>query len=164
MPGAPLPANESERLRSLRALDILDTGPDERFDRLTRLTRRLFGVPIAVVSLVDSDRQWFKSVVGLDAAETPRAHSFCAHAILSEDVMVVPDALLDPRFADNPAVTGPPHVRFYAGCPLSLADGSRVGTLCLVDHRPRRLDEAAVGLLRDLAFLVLRELTATRED
>jgi GAF domain-containing protein len=118
-------------------------------------------VPIALVSLVDTNRQWFKSACGLGgggSAETPREMSFCAHAILRNDVMIVPDALLDPRFADHPAVINDPRVRFYAGCPLTLDDGACVGTLCLVDTRPRELDAAGIRVLEDLAGLVLQEL------
>ena len=117
-------------------------------------------MPIALVSLVDRDRQWFKSRHGLAISETPRELSFCAHAILEREVMVVPDALLDPRFADNPIVTGEPRIRFYAGCPLVLPSGDCAGTLCMVDTRPRELDEEAVQLLRDLGALVQRELSA----
>lgn len=158
---APLPADEPERLRALQALGLLDTPPEERFDRLTRLAAALFAVPIALVSLVDRDRQWFKSRQGLDLAETPREAAFCAHAILGPDVLLVPDAQADPRFADNPLVTGEPRVRFYAGVPLRLPDGSRAGTLCLNDTRPRDLDEKQIGLLRDLGALVERELAAS---
>ncbi len=161
---APLPKDEEERVRALRRLSILDTWPEERFDRLTRLAAALLDVPIALISLVDVDRQWFKSSYGLGVRQTPREVAFCAHAILGEDILVVSDALLDPRFADNPVVTGDPHVRFYAGVPLTVAGGSRVGTLCLVDHRPRELDDTAKRLLRDLGTLVERELSMTSRD
>src|SRR5437660_3237533 len=114
-----LPADEPERLAALQALNVLDTPPEERFDRITRVAGRLFGVPIALVSLVDASRQWFKSVQGLAERETAREVSFCGHAILGDDAFVVPDARSDPRFADNPLVTGPLQVRFYAGQPLS---------------------------------------------
>jgi phosphoribosyl 1,2-cyclic phosphodiesterase/CheY-like chemotaxis protein len=155
---APPPEDESKRLDALHRLHVLDTLPEERFDRYTRIAAALFDVPIALVSLVDQDRQWFKSRHGLEVGETPRETAFCAHAILDRAVLQVPDALRDPRFADNPLVTGPPRVRFYAGVPLAAADGSLVGTLCVVDHRPRQLDEEQVGLLRDLADLVEAEL------
>lgn len=115
-------------------------------------------MPIALVSLVDTNRQWFKSRVGLEATETPRDRAFCAHAILDDDVLQVRDAVQDSRFADNPLVTEEPRVRFYAGAPLKLTDGSRAGTLCLIDRRPRDLDERQLGLLRDLATLVAGEL------
>jgi diguanylate cyclase (GGDEF)-like protein len=157
---APLPENEPQRLAALHNLGILDTPPDERFDRLTRLARRLFGVPIALVSLVDAERQWFKSTAGLDACETSRDVSFCSHAILQEDFLLVPDALQDLRFADNPLVTGAPYIRFYAGCPLSLTDGLQVGTLCLLDTQARALDGDEAEMLRDLAGLAEQELRA----
>ena len=118
-----LPADERTRLEILRSLKILDTLPEERFDRLTRLARKLFDVPIALVSLVDVNRQWFKSSAGLDATETPREISFCGHAILGDDILVVSDTQLDERFHDNPLVTGGPAIRFYAGCPLTGANG-----------------------------------------
>lgn len=155
----PVPEDEEPRLAAVRRLDILDTGPEERFDRLTRLAAALFGVPIALVSLVDRDRQWLKSCHGLATRETPREASFCAHAVFARQVMVVPDALLDPRFADNPLVTGEPRIRFYAGYPLVLPSGSCAGTLCVIDTRPRRPDGAAIQHLRDLGGLVEQELT-----
>jgi GAF domain-containing protein len=141
----------------LQGSGLLDTEPEERFDRFTRIAAALFEVPIALISLVDKERQWFKSRQGIDATETPRDQAFCAHAILRNDVMQVADAHADERFADNPLVTGEPRVRFYAGAPLSLGDGSPVGTLCVVDHRPRSLDEDQLRLLRDLSKLVERE-------
>jgi phosphoribosyl 1,2-cyclic phosphodiesterase/CheY-like chemotaxis protein len=152
------PPNEELRLAALHALGILDTPAEERFDRLTRLAAALFDVPIALVSLVDRDRQWFKSRHGLGLLETHRDASFCAHALHREDAMVIPDARLDDRFADNPQVTGPPRLRFYAGYPLSDADGACFGTLCLIDTRPRELDGAKLDLFRDLGALVRREL------
>ena len=158
MPPAPLPENESQRLRSLHALDILDTPPEERFDRLTRVARRLFDAPIALMSLVDADRQWFKSRPGLDFPETPRDYSFCTHAILGEGVFVVPDALLDDRFRDSPLVTSFPEIRFYAGCPVRAPDGSPLGTLCVIDHEPRDIEKDDVDALRDLAAMAEQEL------
>lgn len=155
-----VPLDEASRLATLRGLNILDTPPEERFDRLTRLARHLIGVPIAVVSLVDSDRQWFKSCQGLDASETPRSISFCGHAILDDQLFIIPDALLDPRFADNPLVTGAPHIRFYAGQPLKAVDGSRLGTLCVIDSKPHHLTQIEQDSLRDLASLVENELNA----
>ncbi|MBN3806566.1 sensor domain-containing diguanylate cyclase [Paraburkholderia sp. Ac-20336] len=159
---APTPSNESARLDALRALHILDTSPEERFDRLTRLARRLFGVPIAVVSLVDANRQWFKSCVGLAASETSRDVSFCAHAILGDEILLVPDTLSDERFRDNPFVIDEPNIRFYAGCPLRVANGSKVGTLCLIDVKPRELDAEERALLRDLAHMAEQELMAVQ--
>jgi len=155
---APLPPNEHERLQSLRALAILDTPPEERFDRITRLAAQIVGTPIVLISLVDEARQWFKSAVGLEATETPRDVAFCAHAILDTKVFVVPDAHVDPRFAENPLVTGAPDVRFYAGAPLSLSDGVRIGTLCAIDTQSRTLAEHERNALVDLAQIVVDEL------
>jgi phosphoribosyl 1,2-cyclic phosphodiesterase/CheY-like chemotaxis protein len=155
---AELAPGEEQRLAALRRLDILDTPPDERFDRLTRLAAAVFEVPIVLVTLVDRDRQWFKSRYGLELLETHRDLSFCAHAILGDEVMVVPDTRLDDRFADNPVVTAAPHVRFYAGYPIRDAAGFCLGTLCLIDTRPRELDPAKLGLLDDIGTLVSREM------
>ena len=156
-----LPADEAARLRVLRQLGILDSPAEERFDRITRLAQRLFDVPIALVSLVDADRQWFKSRQGVDIEETTRELSFCAHAIHDDRVFVVADALSDPRFADHPMVTAGARVRFYAGRPVHV-DGRRVGTLCVVDHRPRQLRDDDARALDDLAALVELELAAGR--
>jgi GAF domain-containing protein len=150
----PRPAQEESRLQALRALLILDTPPEERFDRLTGFAAQEFDMPIVLLSLVDAQRQWFKARHGLDVCETARGISFCGHAILQDAVMVVPDAALDERFADNPLVTGEPHIRFYAGAPLQMPDGHNIGTLCLIDRQPRSLDAidlAILGSLRDLA-------------
>lgn len=155
-----IPRNEQSRLKSLRSLDILDTPPEERFDRYTRMAKRMFGVPIALVSLVDENRQWFKSCFGLPVRETPRDISFCGHAILGKEVFVIPDALQDERFADNPLVTEEPHIRFYAGCPLSSLDGSKLGTLCIIDQEPREFTEEDIDTLHDLASMVEQELAA----
>lgn len=154
------PADEQARLSELRSLGLLDTEPDERFERVTRLAQRLFDVPIALVSLVDHDRQWFKSRQGLEASETPREASFCAHAILHDDVMHVADAAADDRFVDNPLVTGDPGIRFYAGCPITGPRGAKLGTLCIIGREPRALSEADVASLRDLAEVVEREIAA----
>ncbi len=156
MPAAERPVDEPERLAALRALALLDTPPEDRFDRVTRLAVGLFDVPIALVSLVDSDRQWLKSCIGFPTKETERSISFCSHAVLQPDVLVVEDATADPRFADNPAVTGEPNVRFYAGAPLH-SNGHRVGTLCVIDRRSREFTTTDRGLLRDLAAIVERE-------
>ncbi len=155
---APIPADETERLADLRSLRILDTRPEERFDRITRLLSRVFRVPMAFVSLVDSDRQWFKSSCGLNVLQTPRAVSFCGHAILSDEMMVVNDALEDERFRDNPIVLGEPGIRFYAGEPLVGPGGHRIGSLCIADRVPRQLDEDQRQALREVARLVEREL------
>ena len=152
------PADEFERLSALCRLNLLDTPPDERFERITRTAQRLFQVPIALVTLVDSNRQWFKSRAGLDVAETPRKHAFCAHAILDDAPFIIPDALADPRFADNPLVTGAPRVRFYAGVALHDTGGFRVGTLCIIDRVPRQLSDADVAGVRDLALWAETEL------
>ena len=158
---ASLPEDEETRLASLRQLRVLDTEPEERFDRITRLAAAVFDVPIALVSLVDRDRQWFKSCYGSSAKETSREASFCAHVVYNREMMLVTDALMDPRFADNPLVVNEPRIRFYAGCPLILADGSCVGTLCLVDTRARSLEGRDVGLLQDLRDLTVQELYRT---
>lgn len=155
-----IPANEVERLNALQSLSILDTPAEERFDRLTRLAKRLFDVPIALVSLVDENRQWFKSRVGLDAQETPREVSFCGHAIHDDDIFMVNDTHEDDRFADNPLVTGHPDIRFYGGCPLRDTNGNRLGTLCIIDTQPRYFEEDDLDALRDLAELAERELVA----
>lgn len=152
-----VPPDETARLAALRSLNVLDTIAEERFDRLTRIAKRLFGVQVALVSLVDENRQWFKSCIGLDVRETPRAISFCGHAILGDAPFVIPDALDDPRFADNPMVTGAPYIRFYAGCPLRGPDRRKLGTLCIVDSRPREFDHEDIAMLVDLAALVERE-------
>lgn len=154
----PLPENEPQRIRSLHALELLDTEPDERFNRLTRLAQRLFDTPIALLSLVDSDRQWFKSRVGLDIRETPREASFCTYAIMDDDVLVVPDATADDRFRDHPLVVNLPEIRFYAGCPVKAPDGSALGTLCVIDHEPRNVSEEDTRVLRDLAQVLEQEL------
>lgn len=155
---APIPADDELRLADLCALDMLDTAPEARFDRITQAAQRLFGVPIALVSLVDRDRQWFKSRAGLDAAETPRNISFCGHAIHLDHALVVPDASIDPRFADNPLVTGELHLRFYAGTPLRSRNGRALGTLCLIDRQPRTLSADELTLLADLGAWAEREL------
>ena len=152
------PKNEQERLETLRSMNILDTPAEERFDRLTRMAKRMFGVPIALVSLIDENRQWFKSCVGLDASETSRDISFCGHAILSNNVLIIPNALQDARFADNPMVLGDPNIRFYAGCPLRAPNGSMVGTLCIIDQKPRNFEKDDIEGLKDLASMVEREL------
>ena len=156
-----LPRNEAARLEALRGLNILDTPPEERFDRITRIAAELFDVPIALVSLVDAERQWFKSRYGLDAFETSRATSFCGHAILQDSVFHVADAAQDPRFHDNPLVTGPPHIRFYAGAPL-YAGGEAIGTLCLIDFKPREFDATDRSQLEGLARWVEQTLAHVR--
>jgi phosphoribosyl 1,2-cyclic phosphodiesterase/DNA-binding response OmpR family regulator len=149
--------DEEQRLAILYGLGILDTPPEERFERITRLAASIFKVPMALVSLVDRDRQWFKSTHGMDVAETSRETSFCAHAVSSQEALVAPDTFQDPRFSDNPLVTGLPRIRFYAGCPLFVGTNC-VGTLCVLDNRPHQFDAEAVSLLHDLAELAEMEL------
>ncbi len=156
-----IPANEAERLAALHALKVLDTPAEARFDRITRVAQRHFDVPIALVSLVDEGRQWFKSCQGLDATETSRDISFCGHAILNDAILIVPDATEDPRFADNPLVTGSPNIRFYAGTPLHAPGGERVGTLCVIDTQRRAFGAGDIAMLRDLADCVEEELART---
>jgi diguanylate cyclase (GGDEF)-like protein len=153
----PIPADENARIATLRSLNILDSGPEERFDRLTRIARTMFCVPIAQVSLIDSSRQWIKSSAGTPAFEAPRAVSFCAHAIADDEIMVVEDASTDQRFEGNPLVSGEPHIRFYVGCPLRVGSHN-MGALCLIDTKPRRFSEEEKVLLRDLAALVEENL------
>jgi len=156
----PMPPDENARIQVLRALNILDTPPEERFDRLTRLARRVFSVPISTVTMVDSNRQWFKSCGGVDVRETPREISFCAHAILYDDLLIVENAAKDERFKDNPFVTEHPKIRFYAGCPLVL-HGYRIGTICVIDMKSRAFTEEDRQLLKDLARLAEQELALT---
>ncbi len=156
----PVPAHEAERLAALRATGILDTPPEERFDRYTRLIRRILNTPIALVSLVDRERQWFKSRMGLDAEQTRRDISFCGHAIVQGDVLVVEDARADHRFQDNPLVNGDPNVRFYAGAPLTSPDGHVLGTLCVIDHEPRAISADELESLKDIAAMVSGEMAA----
>ena len=155
---APHPGDEVARLGALRGLGVLDTAPEARFDRHTDDIAAILDVPVALVSLVDADRQWFKSRRGIDVQETPREMSLCAHAILGTDVLQVEDTLADDRFADNPLVSGEPRLRFYAGMPLTLDDGSRVGTLCVADYLPRHLDDDQLDSLRRVAARVVDEL------
>jgi diguanylate cyclase (GGDEF)-like protein len=155
-----LPHNEVLRIQRLLSLHILDTPPEERFDRLTRLAKRLFNVPIALVSLLDVNRQWFKSCQGLPVQETPRNISFCGHTILGDDVFVITNALEDERCFDNPFVTQPPHIRFYAGCPLVVGEDCKIGTLCIIDDKPRTFSDEDRNTLRDLARMVEKEIDA----
>ena len=149
-----IPLDEAQRLAALHATNLLGSGSEESFDRITRTAARLLDVPIALVSLVDRDRQWFKSRTGMDTCETPRDISFCGHAILADEPLVVPDASRDARFEDNPLVTGDPHLRFYAGVQLYSIDHKKIGTLCVIDRRPREIRPAELDALRDLARTV----------
>lgn len=153
-----IPANEAQRLAALDSMELLFTPSEERFDRITRIASRVLGMPIALVSLVARDVQWFKSVQGLDVAETPRDISFCGHAIHGDETFVVGDAAKDERFFDNPLVTGEPKIRFYAGQPLHGIDGDRVGTLCVIDRTPKELSADQLRVLQDLAAIAESEL------
>ena len=155
---AAIPVDEEQRVASLRALKLLDTEPDERFDRITRLATALFDVPMATISLVDENRQWFKSCQGLGTRENSRDASFCAHVVHSREPMIISDTFQDARFADNPLVTDEPRIRFYAGHPLILDNGSCIGTLCLLDTRPRTLRGIDLERLSDLADIAMREI------
>lgn len=159
---APLPKNEAKRLSVLWQYDVLDTVPEEVFDDLTDLAAHICEAPIALISLVDENRQWFKSRVGISLKETSRDISFCAHAILKNGLFVVADATKDPRFRDNPVVTGPPKVRFYAGVPLRSPDGYALGTLCILDKKPKRLRPEQKRALMVLARHVETQLELRR--
>jgi phosphoribosyl 1,2-cyclic phosphodiesterase/DNA-binding response OmpR family regulator len=158
------PEDEERRLNCLRQLGLLDTEREERFERLTRIAANAFDVPIALISLIDAERQWFKSCQGLAIRQTSRDLAFCAHAVLQKSDLVVPDTWLDDRFAENPLVLGEPRIRFYAGAPLILADGTCLGTLCLIDTRPRQLSATELRLLHDLRDLVLQEISQRQAE
>ncbi|HSH39167.1 MAG TPA: GAF domain-containing protein, partial [Chthoniobacterales bacterium] len=153
-----IPRNENDRLRALRSYKILDTKPEERFDELTQLAAIICGVPISLISLIDADRQWFKSKVGIDLAEMPRADAFCTHAIMQPQMFVVPDAMADARFAKNPLVTRDPNIRFYAGTPLATGDGHLLGTMCVLDNKPRTLTDEQKSALEILGRQVVANM------
>lgn len=156
----PIPEDEDDRLAALYRYHVLDSPPEAAFDTITRALSKLLDVPIALVTLVDRERQWFKSRHGLEeTSETPRDQAFCAHTIMRDDVFIVPDARDNPRFRNNPLVTGPPHIRFYAGAPLITPDGFRLGSLCAIDRRPRKgLTDDEQDDLVDLADLVVDQI------
>jgi len=162
MKTAPVPPNEARRLKVLWQYEVLDTVPEEVFDDLAELAGAICEAPIALISLVDESRQWFKAKVGVNATETSRDVSFCAHAILQPGLFIVADASQDERFMDNPMVTGEPHVRFYAGAPLATPDGNMLGTLCVLDKEPRNLTAAQLKALRVLSHLVVTQLELRR--
>ena len=161
---APIPDNESQRIAALRALNVLDSQAEERFDRITRLVRRMFDVPICLVSLVDENRQWFKSCQGLSVRETSRDISFCGHAVNGNEIFIISDTFDDARFFDNPLVTQAPFIRFYAGYPLTLKGGCRVGTLCVIDTKPRNLSKEERESLTDFGKMVEAELMSITEN
>ncbi len=155
---APMPKNEGERLAALYNYKILDTAPEEIFDDFTKLASYILKTPIALISLIDADRQWVKSKVGLNISETSRDVAFCGYAILQEDVLIVEDALADERFANNPLVTGDPNIRFYAGAPLITSSGVAVGTVCAIDKIPRKLSREQVEMLQILSRQIVQQL------
>ena len=158
----PKAENDEERVRILRSFGILDSSPDENFDRIVRLCRQVFGVEIATISMIDAERQWFKAVEGLGVCETDREAAFCNHTILGDAIFEVPNALEDPSFRNNPLVTGPPAIRYYAGAPIRF-DDFKLGALCLIDPAPRPpMEERERRILSDLAAIVEREIRTQR--
>ncbi len=164
MTPAPMPADEDARLKALRDLLLLDTPPEERYDRLARFAAEQLDMPIALLSLVDGQRQWFKSRVGVEITEAARDISFCGHAIMEKELFVVEDARSEPRFSDNPQVVGEPHIRFYAGAPLSAPSGHHIGTLCVLDTVPRTLDTVELSILDALRCLANETLAGKEGD
>jgi PAS domain S-box-containing protein len=162
MQPAPFPSNEPQRIEALKETGLLDSARELAFDDLASIASSLCGTPVALVSLVDSHRQWFKAHHGLDVTETPRDFAFCGYTILGEDVFIVPDAHADDRFADNPLVLGEPRVRFYAGAPLTAPDGVSFGSLCVIDHEPRQLSTEQVAALRALGRQVVAQIQLRR--
>lgn len=151
MKEAPIPKNELKRIASLYAMDLLDTSPEERFDRLTKSATLIFHVPISTLTLIDANREWFKSCQGLSQKEGDRAISFCGHALVEDEILIIPDTLKDERFADNPMVTGEPHIRFYAGVPIINHERQRVGVFCIKDTKPREFSNEDKEVLEGLA-------------
>ena len=164
MTPAPIPVDEADRLQALRDLLLLDTPPEERYDRLARFAAEQLDMPIALLSLVDGQRQWFKSRVDVEITEAARDISFCGHAIMKNGLFVVEDARSDARFSDNPQVVGAPHIRFYAGAPLSSPSGHRIGTLCVLDTVPRTLGAVELSILDELRCLANETLAGKEGD
>lgn len=164
MKNVPIPDDEKKRLVSLRALGLLDTPPEERFDRMTRIATMIFDVPISTLTLVDETREWFKSCQGIPNREGDRAISFCGHALSAIDILVIPDTKMDERFADNPMVVGAPFVRFYAGVPVMSIDGEPVGVFCIKDTKPRTLSSNEVEILKGLAAWAGLELNTHKKE
>ena len=151
MKKAPIPKNELRRVMSLYALDLLDTPPEERFDQLTRCATKIFKMPISTLTLIDANREWFKSCQGLSKTEGDRAVSFCGHALVENEILVIKDTAKDERFVDNPMVIGEPYIRFYAGVPIVSADGHRIGVFCVKDTKPREFSKDDEEILKGLA-------------
>ncbi len=162
-PKPPIPADEPERLEALERYEILDTPPDQAIDDLTLLAAYVCQTPVALVTLIDRERQWFKSRVGIDVTETPRDLAFCAHAVAARETLIVPDTLLDERFAQHPLVQGDPKIRFYAGAPLRVDEGHCLGTICVVDREPRQLSEAQQDALEALSRQVMAQFELRRQ-
>ncbi len=162
-PRPPIPPDEPERLEALRQYEILDTPPEQAFDDLTLLAAHICQTPVALVSLIDRDRQWFKSNLGLDVPETPRDMAFCAHAIAAKETLIVPDTFADDRFANNPLVTDDPNIRFYAGAPLRADHDQCLGTLCVIDRVPRELSDDQQRALEALSRQVMAQLELRRQ-
>ncbi len=164
MKAAAISQDEPLRIEALHRMNVLDTPLEERFERVTRLAQRVLNAPVAAISLVDANRQWFKSIQGEALTETPRDIAFCAHAILEDDAFIVKDAREDERFADNPLVLGGPRVVFYAGCPVRAADGSAIGTLCVMDREKREFSAEDLQTLRDLAAITQSQLNESMQE